>query len=535
MKRTREDNTVSVIQRVVKHFRIKVMKGSVKVALKSNSYYPTFKSICDTLNDWKVENYPLKYQPEEMKELTAPYIVHFNSGGGQLAFVSKIKNNTITYYDSYSLKREIGIQEFLEKCSGAVILLNPDERSGEKDFRKKWQDEFICKSILPLTVFAFLLFVVFAAFNSFVIGSELLQKTQGLLFFTKTTGIALSLLLILHEFDVRLSLTEKLCHLNKATNCNIVLNDKASKIFGWFGWADAGFIYFTGCLLFLLQGSRAGDYSLLAILSALSMPYPLFSIYYQGFVLKKWCPMCLGVQLILIIEFILLFPQFTCLNFSFTSLSTLILTFLATGIIYTLVILYFSEKTSHEIQYNKYLGFKKNPDVLRTLLLNQKRYDIPVTEASLVFGDKDSSIKITAFLSLQCSHCARAFDKIKELLKSDPNMGISIILITSEVNILNTLHHLNRRNRDDDALALLEQWYTMDSYSRSRLSDNLCIPEVDDISKEVSNENYELFKKCNVSGTPTFFVNGYLLPDQYEIDDIKYFSGIFTRKEVVVE
>ena len=148
---------------------------------------------------------------------------------------------------------------------------------------------------------------------------------------------------------------------------------------------------------------------------------------------------------------------------------------------------------------------------------------------------KDSSIKITAFLSLQCSHCARAFDKIKELLKSDPNTGISIILITSDVKMLNTLHHLNRINKDDDALTLLDQWYTMDPYSRSKLSDNLCIPEVDDVSKEVSNENYELFKKCNVSGTPTFFVNGYLLPDQYEIDDIKYFSEVFTRKEVVVE
>lgn len=535
MKRAREDNTVSVIQRVVKHFRIKVMKGSVKVALKSNSYYPTFKSICDTLKDWKVENYPIKYQPEEMKELSAPYIVHFNSGGGQLAFVSKIKNNTVTYYDSYSLKREIGFQEFLEKCSGAVILLNPDERSGERDYRKKWQDEFISKGIFPLIIFAFLLFIISTVINSFIIGGVLLQKTQGLLYCTKTTGIALSCLLILHEFDVRLSLTEKLCHLNKATNCNIVLNGKASKIFGWFGWADAGFIYFTGCLLFLLQGLGAGDYSLLAILSALSMPYPLFSIYYQGFVLEKWCPVCLGVQLILIIEFILLFPQFSSLNFSFTNISTLILTFLSTGIIYTLVILYLREKISHEIQYNKYLGFKKNPDVLRTLLLNQKRYDIPITEASLVFGNKDSSVKITAFLSLQCSHCARVFDKIKELLKFDQNTGINIILITSEVKILNTLNHLNRQGMVDDAWALLDKWYAMDSYSRSKLSDSLCIPEVDDVSGEVNNENYELFKKCNVPGTPTFFVNGYLLPNQYEVDDIKYLSEVFTRKETVVE
>lgn len=214
--------------------------------------------------------------------------MHFKSGGGQLAFVSGINNGRITYYESYNTKRETGFEDFIERCSGAVILLNPDERSGEKDYRKKWQDELISNGILPVSILAFLLFIILAVINSFVTGGMLLQKMEGILFLTKIAGIVLSVLLILHEFEVRLSLTEKLCHLNKATNCNTVLNDKASKIFGWFGWADAGFIYFTGCLLFLLQGSVAGDYSLMAILSALSLPYSIFSIYYQGFVLKKW-------------------------------------------------------------------------------------------------------------------------------------------------------------------------------------------------------------------------------------------------------
>ena len=534
MKRTKEDNTVSVIQRAVRQFQIPVTKNSVMEALKSHSYYPSFKSICDTLKDWKVEHYPLKYKPEEIKELAAPYIAHFSDGGGQLAFVSKIRNDKVTYYESYNLKRETELKEFTERCSGAVILLNPDERSGEKNYRKKRQDEIISKSALPVTISTLLFFISTMVINSFRTGEVLFQLMPGFLLLTKLTGIVLSVLLILHEFEVRLSFTEKLCHLNKATNCNTVLNDKASKIFGWFGWADAGFVYFTGCLLFLFQGSGADDYSLMAILSALSLPYPVFSVYYQGFVLKKWCPMCLGVQLILIIEFILLLPQFSNLNFSFTSLSGLILTFLVTGIIYTLVIMYIREKMSNEIHYYKYLGFKKNPDVLRTLLLNQKPYNIPLTEASLVFGEKDASLIITAFLSLNCSHCARAFEKIKDILKSEIKTEINIVLITSDTKILNTLYHLNRLSKGNEALAILEQWYNTDPYSRNMISENLCIPDVNDVSKEVSNENYKLYKACNVIGTPTFFVNGYLLPNQYDIDDIKYFSEVFTRKEVVV-
>jgi uncharacterized membrane protein len=533
MKRTREDNTVSVIQRAVKHFKIPVTKNTLKETLKSHSYYPSFKSICDTFNDLKVENYPLKYQPEEMKELTAPYIVHFNGGGGQLAFVSKIRKEKVTYYDSYNSKQEIDFPTFTERCSGAVILLNPDEESGEKDYQRKCQDEMISRAVLPVSIFSVSIFIVLSVINSLVTGSILVDTTKAALLLTKTAGITLSVLLVLHEFEIRLTLTEKLCHLNKSTNCNTVLNDKASKVFGWFGWADVGFIYFTGCLLFLLQGTGSGNYSLLAILSALSLPYSVFSIYYQGFVLRKWCPMCLGVQLILIIEFILLLPQFSNLNFLLSRISGLILTFFVTGIIYTLIIMYLREKMSNEMHYNKYLGFKKNSNVLGTLLFNQKHFEIPVTESSLVFGKRDSSITITAFLSLQCSHCARAFEKIKDILKSEEDLSINIILMTSDTKILNTLYHYNRMKMDDEALSFLNKWYNMDSFSRSKVSESLCIIDADDISKEVGNENSTLYKSCNVIGTPTFFINGYLLPRQYEIDDIKYFTEVFSRKEMI--
>ena len=179
------------------------------------------------------------------------------------------------------------------------------------------------------------------------------------------------------------------------------------------------------------------------------------------------------------------------------------------------------------------LGFKKNPVVLRTLMLSQKYYEISLTESSLVFGEKDASIMITAFLSLHCSHCARAFEKIKEILKSEIKTGINIVLITSDSKILNTLYYLNRQDKQDEALDILDRWFNADTYSRSKISETLCIPDVDDVSGEVGNGNMTLLKACNVIGTPAFFVNGYLLPNQYDIDDIIYFSEAFRRKEEI--
>jgi len=528
MKRVNEENTVSVLQRAIKHLRIHVTAGAVKEALKAHPHYPSFKSICDVLNEWNIENYPLKYKPEELKDIAPPYLVHFNHGGGQLAFVTKVGKEFVTYYNSYDIQRSARFDEFISKCSGAVIILNPDKKSGEKDYRNKRQGEIISNAILPATILAFIIFIVLILAESFASENILIDSMISILFFTKTAGIVLSVLLILHEFEVRLSLTEKLCHLNKATNCNTVLNDKASKVFGWFGWADAGFIYFTGSLLFLILSLSGPGLFILAVLSALSIPYPIFSVWYQGFVLKKWCPLCLGVQVILILEFLLLIPQLSYIKFSFTSFLGLVLTFLIIGIVYVLFILYQREKVSRENYYYKYLRFKKNPDILQTLLL---KYDIPVTEFSLVYGEKDSSLQITAFLSLHCSHCARAFEKIKEIIKSEYKAAINIVLVAKDNKIIDALYHFKNLKKEDEALGLLDKWFNADPYSRNRLTDDLCIPDKDDVANEFSNENKKLYEACNVSGTPTFFVNGYKLPVQYDIDDIKSFSEIFFKEE----
>ena len=161
----------------------------------------------------------------------------------------------------------------------------------------------------------------------------------------------------------------------------------------------------------------------------------------------SWC-----TNIILIIEFIILFPQFTDLSFSFGVLSGFILTFLITALIYSMVILFVREKMSNELHYNKYLRFKNNPDILRTLLLNQKHYDIPVTDASLVFGEKDAPLKITAFLSLHCSHCARALEKIKDMLRTEVKMAIEIVLVTYDSKILEVLYNFKRVNKNEKAL-----------------------------------------------------------------------------------
>jgi hypothetical protein len=109
------------------------------------------------------------------------------------------------------------------------------------------------------------------------------------------------------------------------------------------------------------------------------------------------------------------------------------------------------------MHYYKYLGFKKNPDILKLLLMNQTPYEIPLSGNSLVFGNRKASIKITAFMSLHCSHCARAFEKIRDMLNDKEDILVNLVLMASDNKMLTTLYNNNRLGKEVESIKLLEQ------------------------------------------------------------------------------
>jgi uncharacterized membrane protein len=328
-----EDNTVAVLQKAIRFLKIRITKSSIKESLKSHPDYPTLKSVCDVLNEFGIENYPLKYDPEELQEINPPYIAHLKTGGGQIAFVTAFGVNEVTYYDSYKTRKNISFNQFCEDYSGAIILINPDGGAIEPEYKEIRQNEILSGAVLPLIIFT----IVFSAFiilmPGIIHGKFLPSVSDILLFLADLFGIFFSLLLVLNEYDINNTLSDKLCHLNKMTDCKAILNNSAAKVFGWIGWADVGSIYFIGSLLILLNSLLHKNLSLLAIVSVLTLPYPVYSVYYQGFVLKKWCPLCLGVQLILVAEFCLLFPRLSNLNLTLNGFCIFMFIYLITGVV----------------------------------------------------------------------------------------------------------------------------------------------------------------------------------------------------------
>jgi uncharacterized membrane protein len=252
-----------------------------------------------------------------------------------------------------------------------------------------------------------------------------------LLFATKAVGITASIFLVLHEFKVHTRIADKICGLSSGVDCDGVLSSDASRIFGNINLADAGIIYFTSTLFYILAVPAVSQLWLLAVASAASVIFPVYSIYYQGFRLKKWCPFCLVVQVTLIAEFIILFPLLGLISISFVDVLRLAAFFTLVTSVWILYKSYFELSGDYNNEHYSFLRFKSNPGIFKFLLQENGYTDIPENPGSLVFGNPDAAVKVTAFLSLGCNPCAAAFKEIKALLDSTSQVRVNIVLSIS--------------------------------------------------------------------------------------------------------
>jgi hypothetical protein len=117
-------------------------------------------------------------------------------------------------------------------------------------------------------------------------------------------------------------------------------------------------------------------------------------------------PILLVVQVVLIAEFIILFPLLGLISISLVDVLRLAAFFALVTAIWILYKSYFELSGDFNNEHYSYLRFKSNPGIFKFLLQENGYTDIPENPGSLVFGNPDAMVKVTAFLSLSCNPCA---------------------------------------------------------------------------------------------------------------------------------
>lgn len=286
--------------------QVKLTKSTLQKEIIENPYYPSLLALSDTFSKYNIPNDAYKVDKENFHKLefNVPFIAYVKipDAGKDFVLVTSVTEQSVSYVYKDKKSKTVSKNDFLSRYKEIIWLAEPNERSGEIDYKEKLRVEKgnkIINRILVLLIFLTVSYVIFTDIRSLNVISYLIIALL------KAIGVITTSLLLVYEIDKTNAFVKNICSIKSKTNCEAVLGSKASKI-GFLSWSELGFFYFSSTAIWLLIPETLYAYkaSWLAIANTIVVPYILFSIYYQWKIIKQWCPLCLIVQFILGLELI---------------------------------------------------------------------------------------------------------------------------------------------------------------------------------------------------------------------------------------
>lgn len=537
------ENPVTATLQLLHRLQLPVTATTAAQTLQEHPDYPSFLSISDALNQWKIDNICLRPGPEQLLQLPVPFIAHVKTEGGLFVTVLDVTTTQLLCSDPKNINKTftIEMEQFLSTWSGTALAVEPSEQAGEKNYAARRRLEKKTQARLPLIIATFLAIAAYyAAINLFPLTALTTLATFTVLI--KLLGCVTTGLLLWYEIDQNNPVLKQICSAGKTTDCDAVLKSGAAKIFKQLSWSEVGFFYFAGGFLFLLTNSVSAPVLwIMAAINLMAVPYTVFSVFYQWRVLRQWCPLCLVVQALLLTEFILFFFLFRngpgaylLFNIGVAAqtagyIFSFIIAFAlpAIGWFYTRPLLYKvqnTEKTSVELA-----RLKHNKAIFDGLLKKEKAIPASPREMGIVLGNPNASNTLIKVCNPYCGPCAKAHPAIETLLKENDDLKVQIIFATTEDTndmIARPVKHLLAIATQKDKNLIhqaLDDWYIPDNKNYEIFASKY---PVDNEELEACNNKIKAMslwcRETEIAFTPTIFVNGHQLPQLYNVTDLKY-------------
>ncbi|OJJ14361.1 hypothetical protein BKI52_43565 [marine bacterium AO1-C] len=527
-------NQTHLIAHLLDHLQIPYTIPFLKKYLFSSPDTGNLKSFAELFDLYHVPNLAVQIEPHQLPEVDLPAIVQAAEGDNSLVVLHQYNSEKATYYDIEQGMVEVSADEFHQKWSGVVLLLSPDENSREpqhkdnqKNVRQRQLNKFLGTGLLG-GVFACALFL-FASW------------WYSALFLVIALGLGVSLILLLNEMGKGNQVINQICNINKATSCEDVTNSAQSKFLGWLSWAEIGLLYFSGfaltMLVLALTGSIAQGMVLLAVLSATVLVYPVFSIYYQAFVVKKWCVLCLVVQGILLTTFGLLassLSEVTQISLSVQIVLPIVLGFTLPLAIWLNIRHQFID-SEVEDEHRSTLELIRNFEVFDAFLERQPVQDITPLDLDLRLGNAEAPNEIVMVSNPFCPPCAETHKEFDELLKYyGEEVVLNIRFIPdfrhqdNEKNLV--IRHLLSLKGTPQMANALNDWYALRDYEKFKK-----LYPIDEMIEHSDLLPYSVWvDQLGIDATPTIFVNGRKLEKPYYARHLKYhLRGIIEKNAEV--
>lgn len=495
--------------------------------------YPSLLSISDVFSSYGINNLSLYYSKDNERDIMnieLPLIAQvYSKKSNTLLFsiIQSICDNKVTWYNPESHTWDtISWDYFISIFTGYIQVYNFENIHMSEYENIEYEKE-------RMSIYREYLFLLFFPVISLCVSVfSLLNHSADSLFtaifiFLLVLGASFSFLLMIYDIDKINPFLKRICTISKVTDCSAVLYSSASKIWG-IPWSVIGFSYFMSLLMMILIGLffNTSVLSLISFLSVIAFPYIFYSLYYQ-IVIKQWCTMCLAVQLVIFfLFFVSLFSGYLSLVSIKVVLWPFFLIFSSILIVSYSFLLIVKKANSCQNDLYSISRFKFDLQVFKFLLDSQDNKINAVDNMGIVLGNPNGKISIIKICNPYCVACINAHKKLDYLLDNNGDIKVSIIFhvnIQEENDRLFIVRHLLylASYNNDLIRQLLDEWYLVGNQDYKLFAQKY--PAQENVLKEQDVKILAMQKLCeNISlkYTPTFYINGSILPSIYTIDDL---------------
>lgn len=511
-------NEENIIFDILRVFKIKYTYSfCINCFIKEPNRY-TLYGINNILKQYKINCSGVKVEHKDQifSQTDKPFVAHMGND-----FI------VVTTWDNYEVRcvyknRTINISRdrFINMWSGYALIVEPGEDSTEPNYRKNLIKEFGYKVPIYSLIVSFLMISVYLFISNF---DKIDYKLLLYLLFN-IIGVFVSYGIVLKKMNIKSDIHEKICTMFSFKNCNSVIESNASSFLGIFDWGTIGLGFFFTNVLLVLVSSVSVFYT--SFYFILAIPYALWSVYYQKFVLKNWCLLCVIVQMLIgCICVLLIVSELININYFF-SFNTLYLSTYYIGIISLLQLMLNNVKNritlSHEIY--ELSEIKYNDTVFDKLLVQNNNFN-NVINSRVRFGPHNAKNIITVVTNPHCTPCSMIHFKIEELLKNKENLCVQYVFTSFSPDLDESskfLIFIYLNNDISDSHRIFSEWFLTGKFVINKMKSKYEYYDSNLVNDEYSNHKKWVYN-ANIIETPTIIYNGFKIPDYYTLDDLVSF------------
>lgn len=471
----------------------------------------SLRSLSDTLDALQVSNMVCRLEFRQLFEIEGPFIVVAGNGEYPFYLVERLdkKQQTIMLRTASGKSAVLSFEQFGSVWDGTVLMAEKSDKTKEEPlllYHIKQGLAFVERTA------GYWLTGLFALLLGIVILRT--PELTDLRYIVKIIGVTVSLAVILKtSFDPHFA--QRFCRLGKHSDCNEVFRSAGAKMFGWVSLGELSLVYFTASLVWgiFVAANPAAVFPWLDMLALLFVGYSFaWQIYH-----RRWCPLCLAIDAVLIVDFVLEIAIERKLQSGSFYLDCLTFGLMFTvGVLALRWLIVSLERTQGaELLHYKHERLLGSPEAFWYLLAQQPMNAVESQTAMPINNGADTEHTLTVVMNPSCPRCAKVHRVLREL----EGYRIELIFVVNDGD----------KHSHDAALWLISVslergWEETDRmiaewYEHHELPTKASIhPD----AEEILNKHMKYCRETGISGTPTILVDNRRLPDLYDTTDLKY-------------